>query len=233
MVNFPYYLFSFDFLVADIYLGLQTVIHLLHLPIFAPILIIMLNQCMLLPQYKNSPPKAQTTAFKNSLLKIGGVDARSLVEIKRRRIGYTLSIYFGVATTQIPAYFQKVVDTHSFVGIITQQLSNSATQQLSNSATQQLSNSATRLCPDKWAAFTFRQQHHYIFSSTFADGKRAVSVFPIKPQRVPHMRIQIEENIPFKTLACSASLRLIKIKPLSIQRSQRITGKYQTISQPP
>ena len=138
MVNFPYYLFSFDFLVADIYLGLQTVIHLLHLPIFAPILIIMLNQCMLLPQYKNSPPKAQTTAFKNSLLKIGGVDARSLVEIKRRRIGYTLSIYFGVATTQIPAYFQKVVDTHSFVGIITQQLSNSATQQLSNSATQQL-----------------------------------------------------------------------------------------------
>ena len=81
-----------------------------------------------LPQYKNSPPKAQTTAFKNSLLKIGGVDTRSLVEIKRRRIGYTLSIYFGVATTQIPAYFQKVVDTHSFVAIITQQLSNSATQ---------------------------------------------------------------------------------------------------------
>ena len=30
----------------------------------------------------------------------------------------------------------KVVDIHSFVGIITQQLSNSATQQLSNSATQ-------------------------------------------------------------------------------------------------
>ena len=40
-----------------------------------------------------------------SLLKIGGVDARSLAEIKRRRIGYTASIYFGVATTQIPAYF--------------------------------------------------------------------------------------------------------------------------------
>ena len=104
----------------------------------------MLSFRTVLPQYKNSPPKAQTTAFKNSLLKIGGVDARSLVEIKRRRIGYTLSIYFGVATTQIPAYFQKVVDTHSFVGIITQQLSNSATQQLSNSATQQLSNSATQ-----------------------------------------------------------------------------------------
>jgi len=105
---------------------------------------VMLSRCILLPQYKNSLSKAQTTAFKNSLLKIGGVDARSLVEIKRRRIGYTLSIYFGVATTQIPAYFQKVVDTHSFVGIIPQQLSNSATQQLSNSATQQLSNSATQ-----------------------------------------------------------------------------------------
>ena len=126
---------------------------------------------MLLPQYKNSPPKAQTTAFKNSLLKIGGVDARSLVEIKRRRIGYTLSIFsrgmdaagyirsdvsavsethsqnytrmysFDDATTQIPAYFQKVVDTHSFVGIIPQQLSNFSN--FSNSATQQLSNSAT------------------------------------------------------------------------------------------
>ena len=100
MVNFPYYLFSFDFLVADIYLGVQAVIHLLHLPIFTPILIIMLNQCMLLPQYKNSLSKVQ--------------------------------LLFSLA-----AYFQKIVDTHSFVGIITQQLSNSATQQLSNSATQQ------------------------------------------------------------------------------------------------
>ena len=116
----------------------------LAISFFCSYIISMLSFRTVLPQYKNSPPKAQTTAFKNSLLKIGGVDARSLVEIKRRRIGYTLSIYFGVATTQIPAYFQKVVDTHSFVGIITQQLSNSATQQLSNSATQQLSNSATQ-----------------------------------------------------------------------------------------
>ena len=107
------------------------------------------------------------------------------------------------------------------------------TQQLSNSATQQLSNSATRLCPDKRAYFSFRQQHNHFFSYIFADGKRTVNLFPIKPQRVPRMRSQIEENIPFKTLACSASLRLIKIKPLSIQKSQRITGKYQTISQPP
>ena len=59
----------------------------------------------------------------------------------------------------------------------------SATQQLSNSATQQLSNSASRLCPDKRAAFTFRQQHHYFFSSIFADGKRAVSVFNFAQKR--------------------------------------------------
>ena len=42
-----------------------------------------------------------------TLLKIGGADARSLAEIKRRRTCCTLSIYFGVATTQMPAYFQK------------------------------------------------------------------------------------------------------------------------------
>jgi len=49
--------------------------------------------------------------FKNtlsvSLLKIDGVDARSLAEIKRKRIGYTLSIYFGVATTQMHRIFSK------------------------------------------------------------------------------------------------------------------------------
>ena len=54
---------------------------------------------------------------------------------------------------------------------------------------------------------------------------RAVRLFYFKPQRVPRMRRQIEENIPFKTLASSASLRLIKIKPLSIQRSQRKVEK--------
>ena len=117
---------------------------------------------------------------------------------------------------QIPAYFQKVLDTHSFVGIITQQLSNSATQQLSNSATQQLSNSATQqlrrkvcLRLEKRAAFLFRQQHHYFFSSFFADGKRTVRLFYFEPQRVPRMRSQIErrvdKDIPSKTLAFSAS----------------------------
>ena len=113
----------------------------LHFSIFTPILIIVLNQCMLLPQYKNALSKAQ-----------------------------------------IPAYLQKVVDTHSFVGIITQQLSNSATQQLSNSATQQLRRKGG-LCPDKWAAFTFRQHHHYFFSYIFADGTSSASVFTFTHRR--------------------------------------------------
>ena len=75
----------------------------------------MLSRCILLPQYKNSPPKAQTTAFKNSLLKIGGVDARSLVEIKRRRIGYTLSIFSrGMdAAGYIRSDVSAVSETHS------------------------------------------------------------------------------------------------------------------------
>ena len=70
---------------------------------FCPYTISMLSLKIGLPQYKNSPPKAQ-----------------------------------------IPAYFQKIVDTRIIGNTITQQLSNSATQQLSNSATQQLSNSATQ-----------------------------------------------------------------------------------------
>ena len=45
--------------------------------------------------------------FKPALLKIDDTDARSLAEIKRRRIGYTLSIYFGVATTQMRRIFSK------------------------------------------------------------------------------------------------------------------------------
>ena len=127
-----------------------------------------------LPQYKNSPPKAQ-----------------------------------------IPAYFQKILDTHSFVGIITQPLSHSATQQLSNSRRK------GGLCSDKRAACLFRQQHHHYFSLFFADGKRTVNLFRFKPQRVPSMRRQIEENIPFKTLELSVSFAAaLRNKPLSIQRSQ-------------
>ena len=77
------------------------------------------------------------------------------------------------------------------------------------SATQQLSNSASRLCPDKRAIFSFKQQHHYIFSSIFADGKRTVRLFYFKPQRALSMRRKIErrvdKDIPSKTLAFSAS----------------------------
>ena len=65
----------------------------------------------------------------------------------------------------VAAYFQKVVDTHSFVGIITQQLRRKVC-----------------LRSDKRAAFSFRQQHHY-FSSIFADGTSGVSVFKFTHRR--------------------------------------------------
>ena len=83
---------------------------------------------------------------------------------------------------QIPAYFKKILDTHSFVGIITQQLSNSATQQLSNSATQQLRRKVC-LRSEKRAAFSSRQHHYYFFSSTFADGTSGASVFTFTHRR--------------------------------------------------
>ena len=57
-----------------------------------------------------------------SLLKIDATDARSLAEIKRRRIGYTLSIYFGVATTQMCRIFSKVLLALIFFDHITQML---------------------------------------------------------------------------------------------------------------
>ncbi len=61
-----------------------------------------------------------------NLLKICEADARSLAEIKRKRIGYTLSIYFGVATTQMPAYFQKGLDTPIISGKISQLTAHSS-----------------------------------------------------------------------------------------------------------
>jgi len=64
---------------------------------------------------------------------------------------------------RIPAYFQKVVDTHSFVGIITQQLRRKVC-----------------LRPEKRAAFSFRQQHHHFSSSTFAGGKSGVLFFHLR-----------------------------------------------------
>ena len=41
-------------------------------------------------------------------LQIDGVDARNLAEIKRKRTCCTLSIYFGVATTQMRRIFAKM-----------------------------------------------------------------------------------------------------------------------------
>ena len=65
-------------------------------------------------QHQSPLPKTQSLISGQlpsvSLLQRCGVDARSLAEIKRRRIGYTSSIYFGVATTQMPAYLQKGLD---------------------------------------------------------------------------------------------------------------------------
>jgi len=74
---------------------------------------------------------------------------------------------------QIPAYFQKILDTHSFVGIITQQLSNSATQQLSNSATQQLD------CALINGQFFHLSNNIIIFSHQFLQTAQAGLVFLI------------------------------------------------------
>ena len=114
----------------------------------------------------------------------------------------TGSLQYQLSSHNAQKKMQKILDTHKISGntysatqqlsnsatqqlsnSATQQLSNSATQQLSNSATQQLSNSATRLCPDKRAFFSFRQRHHYIFSSIFADGTSGVSVFKFTHRR--------------------------------------------------
>ena len=99
---------------------------------------------------------------------------------------------------QIPAYFQKVLDTHSFVDIITQQLSNSATQQLSNSATQQLSNSATqqlsnsasRLCPEKRAIF-FSQTSFFFLISDVSEYIRKRNRLRIYLWHRPHNRYRL------------------------------------------
>ena len=87
-----------------------------------------------------------------------------------------------LSKVQIPAYLQKTLDIKIVGTTITQQLSNSATQQLSNSATQQLRRKGG-LCSDKRAAFLFRQQHHYFFSSIFADGTSSVSIFTFTHRR--------------------------------------------------
>ena len=119
----------------------------LHFAIFAPILMVMLSQRILLPQYQLSPPKAQ-----------------------------------------IPAYFQKVVDIHSFVGIITQQLSNSATQQLSNSATQQLSNSGVEANYGLINGQLFHSDNNIIiFSHTFLQTVNVLLIFSLLNRKEYHV----------------------------------------------
>ena len=127
----------------------------------------------------------------------------------------TGSLQYQLSSHNAQKKMQKILDTHKISGN-----TYSATQQLSNSATQQLSNSASRLCPDKRAIFSFKQQHHYIFSSIFADGKRTVRLFYFKPQRALSMRRKIErrvdKDIPSKTLAFSASFAgTLRTKPFS------------------
>ena len=139
-----------------------------------PYNISMLSWNIALPQYQ--PPLV-------NLLKIGGVDARSLVEIKRRRIGYTLSIYFGVATTQISAYFQKILDIKIVGSTITQQLSNSRRK--------------NRLCPHTRAAF-FSQISFFSLISDVSGYVRKRNRLRIYPWHRPHNRYRLW-NIFFKS----------------------------------
>ena len=90
----------------------------------------------------------------------------------------TVSIIFSQRTKKM----RKILDIKIVGSTITQQLSNSATQQLSNSATQQLRRKVC-LRPEKRAAFLFKQQHHYFFSSFFADGTSGASVFTFTHRR--------------------------------------------------
>ena len=67
-------------------------------------------------RYCMEPPPSM--AVLKNLLQIDGVDARSLAEIKRKRTCCTLSIYFGVATTQMrrwPVYVPVPWSTTRFV----------------------------------------------------------------------------------------------------------------------
>ena len=104
----------------------------LHFAIFAPILIVMLNQRILLPQYKNSLPKAQTTAFKNSLLKIGCPEVYIRVHFRTRvfarqkhrccvepRTSLSALEVLGAYRTDCSVYFQKILDRHVTGNIIT------------------------------------------------------------------------------------------------------------------
>ena len=98
----------------------------------------------------------------------------------------------------VAAYFQKILDTYSFVGIITQQLSNSATQQLSNSATQQLRRKVC-LRPHTRAAF-FSQTFFFSLISDVLGYIRKRNRLRTYPWDRPHNRYRLWNT--FFTLFC-------------------------------
>ena len=73
---------------------------------------------------------------------------------------------YQLSSHNVQKKMQKILDTHSFADIITQQLRRKVC-----------------LRPEKRAAFLFRQQHHYFFSSFFADGTSGDSVFTFTYRR--------------------------------------------------
>ena len=79
---------------------------------------------------------------------------------------------YQLSSHNVQKKMQKVLDTHKISGN-------------TYSAPQHLSTSRRKVClrPEKRAAFTFRQQHHYIFSSIFADGTSGASVFTFTHRR--------------------------------------------------
>ena len=73
---------------------------------------------------------------------------------------------YQLSSHNVQKKMQKILDTHSFADIITQQLRRKVC-----------------LRPEKRAAFLFKQQHHYFFSSFFADGTSGASVFTFTHRR--------------------------------------------------
>ena len=97
---------------------------------------------------------------------------------------------------------RKGLDTYIITGIIL----TAHSSQLTAHSSQLTAHSEPYL--DSFLSFSYKQ-HHHLFSSIFADGKRSVRLFYFKPQRALSMRRKIErrvdKDIPSKTLAFSAS----------------------------
>ena len=73
---------------------------------------------------------------------------------------------YQLSSHNVQKKMQKILDTHSFADIITQQLRRKVC-----------------LRPEKRAAFSVRQRHYYFFSSIFADGTSGASVFKFTHRR--------------------------------------------------